>query len=104
VNYALAALRALASGLSCAVLAVAERNRANMERGGLSASSGSHRIEYGAETVLGLSRKGKESEEATPHASGEVDVILRIEKNRNGAHGKPLQLRFHPALMRFAEV
>ncbi|HLZ73338.1 MAG TPA: DnaB-like helicase C-terminal domain-containing protein [Dehalococcoidia bacterium] len=99
LNVALSALRGLAQTLSCAVLAIAERNRASMTSGGLSAGAGSRKLEYGGETVLGLSRE----KDTPPDAAGEVEVTLTIEKNRNGSPGRKLPLRFHGALQRFRE-
>jgi replicative DNA helicase len=52
LNDGLAALRRIARYLQCPVLAIAERNRAKMSAGGLDASAGSRRFEYGAESVL----------------------------------------------------
>jgi hypothetical protein len=100
LNAGLAALRQLAAALGCVVLAVAERNRASMAAGGLSAGAGTRKIEYGAETVLELDRK----EDALPDAGGEVPVTVRIRKNRNGSPGGELGLRFHGALQRFREA
>ena len=64
------------------VLAIAERNRAKMSTGGLDASAGSRRFEYGAESVLALNREKDEG------ADGEAKITLTIEKNRNGASGR----------------
>jgi replicative DNA helicase len=100
LNAGLAALRQLASGLGCAVLTIAERNRASMTSGGLSAGAGTRKIEYGAETVLELSRK----EDAIADAGGEVDIALKIAKNRNGSPGGKLSLKFQGALQRFREA
>lgn len=99
LNAGLTGLRALAGALSCPILAVAERNRASMKRGGLSAGAGSRKIEYGATTVLDLARDLERSADL----SGEVDVDLRIAKNRNGVAGKKVALKFHGALQRFRE-
>jgi replicative DNA helicase len=98
---ALAQLRGLATSLGCPVLGVAERNRASMAAGGLSASAGNRRFEYGAESVFGLNR---EKEDAPPDVAGEVAVTLTIEKNRNGSPSRRLPLRFHGALQRFREA
>ena len=100
LNAALAALRHLASELECPVLAIAERNRASMERGGLSAGAGTRKIEYGAEAVIDLARP----EDAAPDASGEVVVTARLVKNRHGAVGRKVKLRWHGALQRFEEA
>ena len=55
LNAAIGALRALAGQLGCPVLGIAERNRASMAGGGLSAAAGSRKFEYAAESVLDLS-------------------------------------------------
>ena len=100
LGWALSSLRTIAGALSCPVLAVAERNRASMTKGGISAGAGSRKFEYGAESVLDLNRK----ENAAPDAAGEVDVKLTIAKNRNGAVGRSFDLKFHGALQRFREA
>jgi hypothetical protein len=53
LNVGLAKLRTLAKRLDCPILVIAERNRASMKGGGLSAGAGTRKIEYGAETVMG---------------------------------------------------
>jgi len=98
----IAALRTLASTLGCPVLAIAERNRMSMKAGGMSASAGSRKFEYGAETVIGLT---EDTGQGRPIASpGETSVALRVEKNRNGAAGAEVALFFHGALQRFREA
>lgn len=97
LSAAIAGLRGLASSLQCAVLGVAERNRGAMEKGGLSASAGSRKFEYGAESVLDLHR----AEDARQDAAGAVDVTLKIQKNRNGAAGRTFRLKFYGAVQRF---
>jgi len=99
LNAALAALRSMASHLHCPVLAIAERNRASMTTGGLNAAASSRKFEYGAEAVFDLNRP----KETPPDAAGEVPVELTLQKNRNGATGKKISLRFHGALQRFRE-
>lgn len=100
LNAALAALRTLAGELRCPVLAVAERNRASMERGGLSAGAGSRKIEYGAEAVIDLSKDGDEGENAV----GEVKIALTLAKNRHGTLGKKIPLLWTGRLQKFSEV
>lgn len=97
LNMALAALRQLASGLRCTVLVTAERNRAAMRAGGVNAGAGSRKIEYGAESVLDLDR----DPDAQEDAAGEVPITLKMAKNRNGAAGRKVELRFHGALQQF---
>jgi len=96
----LSALQRLAASLECAVIGIAERNRASMNGGGLSAAAGNRRFEYGAESVIGLDRNDK----AAPDASGECPLTAVIEKNRNGSPGRRIPLRFHGALQRFTEA
>lgn len=99
LNAALAALRQLAAALEGPVLAVAERNRATMKTGGLSAGAGTRKIEYGAESVLDLSSDPA----APPDVKGEVPVTVKLVKNRHGALGKAISLRWHGALQTFRE-
>jgi replicative DNA helicase len=96
----LAALKQIAARLKCPVLAISERNRASMKDGGLSAGAGHRGIEYGAETVFDLDCKA----DAQPDANGEIEVTLKIQKNRNGAKGKRIELLFNGALQRFRET
>lgn len=100
LGVALQSLRILARSVGCAVLMIAERNRASMKTGGMSASAGHRSFEYGAESVLELNRP----EDAAEDASGEVAVKLRIAKNRHGSPNRTIDLRFHGALQRFREA
>ncbi|MBI4499025.1 MAG: hypothetical protein HY689_14140 [Chloroflexi bacterium] len=100
LNLGLSSLRNLAQTLKCAILAVAERNRASMNAGGLSASAGSRKFEFGGESVLGLERP----KDTPPDGAGEVPIVLTIEKNRAGSPGRKIALRFHGALQRFREA
>jgi len=100
LNAGLAALRRIARTLTCLIVAIAERNRPSMKEGGLSASAGSRKFEYGGESVLSLSR----DKEAAGDAAGDVAVTMMIEKNRNGAPGKKIKLLFNGALQRFREA
>ena len=101
LNTALADLRKIAAHFKSPIFLINERNRASMSAGGLNAGAGSRKIEYGAESVIDLSKKEKD---AKPDANGEIEVILKIEKNRNGVTGKPMELRFHGALQRYKET
>ena len=100
LNVGLASLRAIAARLSCPILVIAERNRLSMAKGGLSAGAGTRKLEYGAEAVLDLAR----DEDAREDAMGEIDVTLKIAKNRNGPPGRKIPLKFHGALQRFREA
>jgi replicative DNA helicase len=101
LNGAIATLRSLAGVLGCPILAVAERNRVSMQRGGLSASAGSRKFEYGSESVVGLTAEPRKT--APPAPPGEVGITLRVEKNRSGAAGQEVDVFFHGALQRFRE-
>jgi replicative DNA helicase len=70
-----------------------------MKKGGLNAGAGTRKLEYGASTVIDLTR----DEEAREDAAGEVPVTLRLAKNRNGAAGKAIPVKFHGARQRFRE-
>jgi replicative DNA helicase len=100
LGLAIAALRTVARQLGVPVLGVAERNRASMTKGGLSASAGSRKFEFSAESVLDLAT----DTEKGPDAAGEMAVVLKIAKNRNGSPGRTLNLRFNGALQKFTEA
>ena len=101
LNAGLSSLRALAANLDAPVLCIAERNRAGMERGGVSAGAGTRKIEYGAESVIEINR---DSDNTPDPSTKEVEVTLKLSKNRNGALGKPVKLNFNGALQRYREV
>lgn len=100
LNAGVAALRLLAHTLSCPVLIVSERNRDSMKTGGINAGAGTRKIEYGAETVIDLERPA----EAREDGAGEVEITLKLAKNRHGAAGKPIKLKFNGALQSFCET
>ncbi len=100
INAALATLRGLAAELHCPILAIAERNRASMRAGGLTASAESRKFEYSAETVLDLQR----DPETRPDVYGRVPVVVEFAKNRNGIAGRKVNLVFFGALQRFEEA
>lgn len=100
LNEHLALLRQISSRLSCPVLSVAERSRGSMDKGGLSASAGSRKFEYGAESVIELGADA----DAKPDLYGELPLTLRLLKNRHGAPGKAIRLSFNGALQRYLEV
>lgn len=101
LNAGLNGLRQLAGDVGCPILAIAERNRASMNGGGVNAAAGSRRFEYGSETVIDLARKDSE---AKPDPAGEVEVTLTLAKNRHGAAGRRFPLKFNGALQRFREA
>ena len=96
LGHGMAALRAIAGELNCAILAICERNRASAGKGGLSASAGSRKAEYGSETVISLI-----SEDRTP--LGLTPITLKLEKNRNGAPGRTFELVFDGPIQTFRE-
>ncbi len=100
LNGAVKALRLLAHGLNAPILFISERNRDSMKSGGLNAGAGSRKIEYGAETVFDLDR----DMEAPQNGAGEVEITLRVVKNRHGAAGMALPLLFNGALQQFREL
>lgn len=100
LNAAIRALQMMASSLNCPLLMVSERNRDSMKGGGLNAGAGTRKIEYQGETVIDLERKSDAQEDA----AGEVEVVLKLAKNRHGSIGKPISLRFNGALQKFTEA
>jgi len=93
-------LRGVAQQLGAPALVIAERNRASMQKGGMSAGAGHRGIEFGAESVWSLNRDDDER----PGPLGDVPVKLKIEKNRNGVAGKSINLSFYGATQRFMGV
>jgi replicative DNA helicase len=79
---------------------ISERNRDSMKNGGLNAGAGTRKIEYQGETVIDLDRKSNAQEDG----AGEVEVTLKLAKNRHGSVGKPIKLKFHGALQKFQEA
>ena len=100
LNDGIRGLRGVASRLGCPVLAIAERNRASMRTGGLSAGAGTRGIEYKGESVWDLSA----DENALPTVGGETPVTLTLEKNRNGSQRGKVALRFSGRLQAFSEA
>ena len=99
LNACLTSLRMLTHELRCPALVVAERNRANMQRGGMSASAGSRKFEYIAETVIDLEKDPA----AAMDADGKVRVLVSVAKNRHGAAGQEILMTFRGAKQQFAE-
>jgi replicative DNA helicase len=98
LNAGIRALGGLTASLRCPALVIAERNRANMQKGGMNAGAGSRRIEYVGETVIGLDRASESDD-----ASGLVWVRMTVEKNRHGMAGISFPLVFRGALQSFHE-
>jgi replicative DNA helicase len=99
LNSGIADLQRLASALKCPVLIISERNRDSMKSGGINAGAGTRKIEYSAETIIDLEREKKEE-----NGAGEVEVLLKLAKNRHGTANKPIRLSFNGALQRFTEA
>ncbi len=100
LNLAVKALRGLAHELNAPVVFVSEQNRDGMKSGGLNAGAGTRKIEYGAETIFDLSREMNTQFDG----AGEVEVKLRLAKNRHGAAGVEVPLKFNGALQQFREL
>ena len=100
LNAAVMDLKRLSMRLNCPVIVICERNRASMDKGGLSSGAGTRKIEYGGETIIELDRE----KDAREDGVGEVDVTLRLSKNRNGAAGKSIALKFNGARQSFREA
>jgi len=99
LNTAIGSLRGLAAALDCSVMAIAERNRQSMDKGGLSGGAGTRKIEYSAESVIEL-----DAASGSPDANGEASISLKLSKNRNGIIGRPVELRFNGALQTYREL
>lgn len=101
INAALGSLSALAGELKSPVLAVSHRNRAGnrSQDAGLHAAKGSGEVEYLAESVIDLTRK-----EEQPDANGEVEVFLKLLKNRHGVPGLNFPLKFCGRIQKFREA
>ena len=98
---ALASLRTLAGQLQAPVLMIVEENRPTLTKStkrGLHSGAGHRGIEYGAESVLGMT-----CEDEQPDMSGEKRIVMKIEKNRHGKAGDSFNLLFHGALQRYRE-
>jgi len=96
LNAALLGLRGLSHAAHCPILAICERNREGMKSGGLSAGAGTRKLEYGAESVIDLSRVDEREE-----AGAGANVTARLVKNRSGAAGKETRFLFHGATQCF---
>ncbi len=100
LNHSIQTLQTLAANLACPILMISERNRSSMKDGGQSAGAGTRKIEYQGETVISLERK----EDAKEDGAGEVEITLKLAKNRHGTIGKAIPLRFNGALQKFTEA
>lgn len=96
LNAALLGLRGLSHAAKCPILAISERNREGMKSGGMSAGAGTRKLEYGAESVMDLSRVDERED-----AGSAVGVTVRLVKNRGGAAGRETRFGFHGATQSF---
>ena len=113
LNEALRLCLGLAASLSAPVLVVAELSRAatfaaDQSRtkarigGNLSASAGTRKFEYAAETVFDLSREKRKTDSRGSLGRETQELICTIEKNRHGVRGAALRLIWDPSLMRIS--
>lgn len=91
-------LNGIANRHQLAILAITERNRFAMRTGGLSASAGTRKFEFRAESVWSLQIDGEPArgEKVTP-------MTLQVEKNRSGALDR-IDLLFEGQYQRFREA
>jgi replicative DNA helicase len=102
---ALAELRTLSRITQSALLIVSERNRAGASKGGVNSGAGHRQIEYGAEVVFDLDTPTDAKGQPLPFdGAGEREVTLKLAKNRNGAGGKSVALKFNGAVQSFREA
>jgi replicative DNA helicase len=97
---ALRALQQLTAELSCAVLVVAEQNRASRGSERQEASAGTRVFEYAAEVVIALSR----DPDAAPDVNGEIPITATLAKNRLGTAGTRVDFAFNGGFMAFREA
>jgi hypothetical protein len=71
-----------------------------MQTGGMSASAGSRKAGYGAESVMEIGKK----EGAATDAEGADLIELLISKNRHGSPGRRVTLRWRGALQSYEEA
>lgn len=101
LNAALGSLSALASQLKSPVLAVSHRNRVGNRSNdaNLHSAKGSGEVEYLAESVIDLTRKDEQ-----PDSNGEVEISLKLLKNRHGVPGLNIPLKFCGRIQKFREA
>ena len=92
-------LQQIATIEQCAIVVVCERNRVGMGEDSMHASKGTASLEYACESVMALSRK----KDAVVDSDGEIPVELTLAKNRNGAPGVTIPLKFSGGFMRFVD-
>jgi replicative DNA helicase len=102
LNAGVGGLVKLASKTKAAVLGIGERSKGTESKGGMSATAGTRVFEYAAETVLGLDPEGDAG--GSGAGAWPRSVTLRLEKNRNGAAGRPVYLLFDGRIQLFTEA
>lgn len=100
LNAGLTLLDQLGRSENCAVLAVAHRNRENMDSEGQNSGKGTSLIEYLSETVFALRRDPKSRPDPV---TGEVPILVTLAKNRVGPAGISVELQFRGATMTFRD-
>lgn len=98
-NQAIDALQCLAADAKCAVLIIAEQNRASQGSDRQEAAADTRVFEYAAELIIALSRDRSIREDV----NGEFPVTATLAKNRNGSPGTVIDLRFSGRFMTFRE-
>lgn len=100
LNAGLGSLSSLASVLKSPVLAVSHRNRVGNRSNdaSLHSAKGSGEVEYLAESVIDLTRKDEQ-----PDSNGEVEISLKVLKNRHGIPGLSIPLKFCGRIQKFRE-
>lgn len=101
INASLGSLSALANQLKSPVLAISHRNRVGNRSNdaSLHSAKGSGEVEYLAESVIDLTRK-----EEQPDINGEVEISLKLLKNRHGVPGLNVPLKFCGRIQKFREA
>lgn len=101
MNAGLGSLSSVASVLKSPVLAVSHRNRVGNRSNdaSLHSAKGSGEVEYLAESVIDLTRKDEQ-----PDSNGEVEISLKILKNRHGVPGLSVPLKFCGRIQKFREA
>ena len=102
INKAMADIRVLTDELNIPVLCITERKRSSNNKNTQDAGAGSRKIEYGAESVMGLDTQEESS--SFELSDSEKKVTFKLTKNRNGSVGKEIDFIFHGDLQSFREV
>ncbi|MES2460816.1 MAG: hypothetical protein V4671_09535, partial [Armatimonadota bacterium] len=83
---------------------ISERNRASMKKSGQNSGAGSRKLEYSAETVIGLNAVNVDADELPIwDVDGETEVMTTIGKNRHGSTSEAPRLMFSGRLQSYEE-